>query len=185
MVLNYLSTILRNFLLLFSSSQTASLPGRIDQINHLLRPGSPQNRPISPISILRDSRPVSPLVFNSNHTSPTPSPSPERDPYPLTPPIRYQDFSPVKSEDDTGIHSGSSESDHEVMGKGQWSGGIKRFHSRDQHLWKFIGFQLPQDWFWARTWPPFHFFGTPIWPPWPHVKTLYGMGESISCLLAT
>ena len=62
---------------------------------------------------------MSPLVFNSNHTSPTPSPSPERDPYPLTPPIRYQDFSPVKSEDDTGIHSGSSESDHEVIGKGQ------------------------------------------------------------------
>ena len=119
LVLNWFSTILRNFPLFFSSSQTASLPGRIDQINHLLRPGSPQNRPISPISILRDSRPVSPLVFNSNHTSPTPSPSPERDPYPPTPPIRYQDFSPVKSEDDTGIHSGSSESDHEVIGKGQ------------------------------------------------------------------
>ena len=119
MVLNWFNTILRNFLLLFSSFQTASLPGRIDQINHLLRPGSLQNRPISPISILRDSRPVSPLVFNSNHTSPTPSPSPERDPYPPTPPIRYQDFSPVKSEDDTGIHSGSSESDHEVIGKGQ------------------------------------------------------------------
>ena len=119
LALNWFSTILRNFLFLFSSSQTASLPGRIDQINHLLRPGNPQNRPISPISILRDSRPLSPLVFNSNHTSPNPSPSPERDPYPPTPPIRYQDFSPVKSEDDTGIHSGSSESDHEVYnGKG-------------------------------------------------------------------
>lgn len=97
--------------------QTASLPGRIDQIDHLLRPAeSPNSRPVSPISVLRDSRPVSPLVFNllnSNHTSPAPSPSPEHH-WPSTPPIRYQqEFSPVKSEDDTEIHSGSSESDHE------------------------------------------------------------------------
>ena len=24
--------------------------------------------------------------------------------------------------------------------------------------------QLPQDWFGTSTWPPFHCFGTPIWP---------------------
>ena len=33
--------------------------------------------------------------------------------------------------------------------------------------------QLPQDWFGTLTWPPFHCFETPIWPPWRHVKTLY------------
>ena len=33
--------------------------------------------------------------------------------------------------------------------------------------------QLPQDWFGTQTLPPFHCFGTPIWPPWRHVKTLY------------
>ena len=31
-----------------------------------------------------------------------------------------------------------------------------------------------QDWFGTPTCgPPFHCFGTPIWPPWRHVKTLY------------
>ena len=35
-------------------------------------------------------------------------------------------------------------------------------------------FQLPQDLFGTPTWPKFHCFtGTPIWPPWRHVKTLY------------
>ena len=33
--------------------------------------------------------------------------------------------------------------------------------------------QLPQDWFGTPTWPLFHCFGKPIWPPWRHVKTLY------------
>ena len=32
--------------------------------------------------------------------------------------------------------------------------------------------QLPEDWFGTPTWPPFHCFGTPILPPWCHVKTL-------------
>ena len=103
--------------------QTASLPGRIDGIDQLLRPESPIVRPISPISILRDSRPMSPLAFNSSHTSPVPSPSPSpspEHPLPSTPPIRLEDFSPVKSEDDTGIHSGSSETDHEVSGVQVW-----------------------------------------------------------------
>ena len=58
---------------------------------------------------------------------------------------------------------------------------IDRFHSRGQHLCKFIGtkslhkkrVQLPQDWFGTPTWLPFHCFGTPIWPPWRHKKTLH------------
>lgn len=111
--------------------QTASLPGRIDRIDHLLRPETPPARPVSPISILRDSRPMSPLAFNSNHTSPAPSPCPSPIPeqhLPSTPPIRLEDFSPVKSEDDTGIHSGSSESDHEVRegshGMSEWGVGV-------------------------------------------------------------
>ena len=101
--------------------QIASLPGRFDQIDHLQRPESSNIRSISPISILRYSRPVSPLVCNSNHSSPatTPYPSPEHHP-PSTPPIRLEDFSPLKSEDDTGIHSGSSESDHEVRLGGRY-----------------------------------------------------------------
>ena len=33
--------------------------------------------------------------------------------------------------------------------------------------------QLPGDWLGTPTWPSFHCFGTPILPPWRHVKTLY------------
>ena len=33
--------------------------------------------------------------------------------------------------------------------------------------------QLPEDWFGIPTWQPCHCFGTQIWPPWRHVKTLY------------
>lgn len=44
---------------------------------------------------------------------------------------------------------------------------IKRFHSRNQQSCKFIvtkeSVQLPQDWFWTPTWPPFYCFGTTIW----------------------
>ena len=53
-----------------------------------------------------------------------------------------------------------------------WSMHIECFHSRSQHLYKFIGkkrkrlhkkrVQFPEDW-----------FGTPTWSPWRHVKTLY------------
>ena len=32
--------------------------------------------------------------------------------------------------------------------------------------------QLPKDWSGTPTWPPFHCFGTPLWRPWRHVKTL-------------
>ena len=35
------------------------------------------------------------------------------------------------------------------------------------------GLQLPQDWFWTTTCRRLNCFGTPIWPPWCHVKTLY------------
>ena len=34
-------------------------------------------------------------------------------------------------------------------------------------------FRLPQDFPGTPSWPPFHCFGTPIWQPWRHVKTLY------------
>ena len=40
--------------------------------------------------------------------------------------------------------------------------------------------QLPQDWFGTLTRPPFHCFGTPIWPPWRLVKTLHRAKEKIS-----
>ena len=59
---------------------------------------------------------------------------------------------------------------------------IQRFHSGDKHLQtygnkrKFLHKkrdQLPQDWFGTQTWLPFYCFGTPIWPPWRHVKTLH------------
>ena len=33
--------------------------------------------------------------------------------------------------------------------------------------------QLPLDWIRTPTRPPLYCFGTPIWPPWCHVKTLY------------
>ena len=35
------------------------------------------------------------------------------------------------------------------------------------------GVHLPQDLFGTQTLPPLYCFGTPIWPPWCHVKTLY------------
>ena len=35
-------------------------------------------------------------------------------------------------------------------------------------------YKLSEDWFGTPTWPPFHCFGTRIWLPWCHVKTLYG-----------
>ena len=42
--------------------------------------------------------------------------------------------------------------------------------------WKYLHkkkVHVPQDCLWTLTWPPFHCFGTPIWPLWRHVKTLY------------
>ena len=52
---------------------------------------------------------------------------------------------------------------------------IERFHSSGTQLCdkrkrlhtKRV--QLPQDSFLTSTWPPFHWLGTPIWPPWRHV----------------
>ena len=58
---------------------------------------------------------------------------------------------------------------------------IERFHSCGQHLCNFIGtiesFYIRKEFKSHRTvgtpaWPPFHCFGTPIWPLWRHVKTL-------------
>ena len=38
--------------------------------------------------------------------------------------------------------------------------------------------QLPQDWCASATWLPFLCFGTPIWLPWHHRKTLYQPSRS-------
>ena len=43
--------------------------------------------------------------------------------------------------------------------------------------------QLPEDWFGTPTWSPFHCFGTQIWPPWRHVKTLYKIFTSVAIVL--
>ena len=43
--------------------------------------------------------------------------------------------------------------------------------------------QLPQDWIGTQTWPAFYCFGTPTWPPWRHVKTLYPRKEIFICAL--
>ena len=62
---------------------------------------------------------------------------------------------------------------------------IDRFHPRHGQLQcQFTGtkesvyilkktVKLAQHILGTRTWPSFHCFGTPIWPPWRHVKTLY------------
>ena len=60
--------------------------------------------------------------------------------------------------------------------------GIERFYSQvpasmtigtkqSVYTWKRV--QLSQDLLVTPTWPPFHCFGTPIWPLWRHVKTLH------------
>ena len=61
---------------------------------------------------------------------------------------------------------------------------IECFHSCGQHLCKFIEtkeslsirkeFNSQRILSGHQQWPPFHCFGTPIWLPWRHVKTLYG-----------
>ena len=67
---------------------------------------------------------------------------------------------------------------------------MERFHSRGRHLCKFTGTkqsvcirkEVNSHHRSQRTtlehqrgleWPPFHCFGTPIWPQWRYVKTLY------------
>ena len=42
----------------------------------------------------------------------------------------------------------------------------KRKHLQEKRV------ELPEDFLGTPTWPLFHCFGTPIWPPWRHVKTL-------------
>ena len=39
--------------------------------------------------------------------------------------------------------------------------------------------QLPEDFLSTLTWPPFHCFATPIWPPWRHVQTLYSVNIAL------
>ena len=39
--------------------------------------------------------------------------------------------------------------------------------------------QFPQGCLATLTWLPFHCFGTPIWPPSPHVNTLYSLQISL------
>ena len=53
-----------------------------------------------------------------------------------------------------------------------WSASMQIYWNKRKRLHK-KRVQLPQDWFRTPTWPSFHCFGTPIWPPWRHVKTLY------------
>ena len=43
--------------------------------------------------------------------------------------------------------------------------------------------KLPEDFLGTPTWPPFHCFGTPIWPLWRHVKTLCSVNMVGYCLL--
>ena len=53
-----------------------------------------------------------------------------------------------------------------------WPASMKIFWNKRKRLHK-KGVQLPQDWFGTPTWLLVHCFGTPIWPPWRHVKTLH------------
>ena len=50
-----------------------------------------------------------------------------------------------------------------------WPASMQIHWNKRKRLHKKRG-QLPQDWFGAQTWPPFHCFGTQIWLPWRHVK---------------
>ena len=55
-----------------------------------------------------------------------------------------------------------------------WSASMQIYWNK----WKYrhkkkVHVHVPQDCLWTLTWPPFHCFGTPIWPLWRHVKTLY------------
>ena len=61
---------------------------------------------------------------------------------------------------------------------------IDHFHPHGQLQCQFIGtkesvyilkktVKLAQDILGTLTWPSFHCFGTPIWPPWRDVKMLY------------
>ena len=52
-----------------------------------------------------------------------------------------------------------------------WATSMQIYWNKRKHLHK-KRVQLPKDWSGTPTWPPFHCFGTPIWLPWSHVKTL-------------
>ena len=55
---------------------------------------------------------------------------------------------------------------------------VYHVYSSSQQLCKFLG---TKDGFFlgTLTWPLFHCFGTPIWPPGRHVKTIYSCSLSI------
>ena len=53
-------------------------------------------------------------------------------------------------------------------------------HWNKRKGWHKKRFQLPQYLFGTTTWPPFHCFGTPIWPLWRHVKMLYKVWFSLA-----
>ena len=53
-----------------------------------------------------------------------------------------------------------------------WATSMLMYRSKRKRLQKTRD-QLPQNWLGILTRPQFHCFGTPIWPPWRHVKTLY------------
>ena len=62
---------------------------------------------------------------------------------------------------------------------------IARFHSRGKHLCKFVRTKesvyiikssTPTGLVWNTNMAAVSLFGTPIWPPWRHVKTLYSLG---------
>ena len=45
-----------------------------------------------------------------------------------------------------------------------WPASMQIYRNKRKRLHK-KRVQLPQDWFRTPTWPPFYFFGNPIWPP--------------------
>ena len=51
-----------------------------------------------------------------------------------------------------------------------WAASMQLYWNKRKRLHK-KRVQLPQEWFGTQTSPPFHCFGTLIWPPWRHVKT--------------
>ena len=68
---------------------------------------------------------------------------------------------------------------------------IERFHSRGQQLCKFIGTKegvcirkelKSTGLVWDTNMAAVSLFGTPIWPPWRHVKTLY---SNVPCQIWT
>ena len=60
-----------------------------------------------------------------------------------------------------------------------WPRAIQIYWNKRKLLHK-IKFQPLEDWFGTPTWPPFHYFETPTWQTWRHLKTLYCSGTDSS-----